>query len=245
MKTKGSKNTSLHNLPTVILCGGESLRFRNASYDAPKTLAPIGKQPILVHILDRFRRFGISRFIVCVRDSDTEIAAFFEDNPEHAVGVEVISTGENVPTGARLKAIEQLISCNQFLMSYGDFLTDVDLDVFWETHLKGAVVSTILAVNPNSAYGILKFDPDGYVSDFQEKPKLQHWVNAGLFIFQKRVFEYLHENTVLETEGLSLLIEAHELQAYQHVGYWQSMDTPKEHRLLNEIWESGNVPWLR
>lgn len=228
----------------VILCGGESLRFRSATHDAPKTLAPIGPLPILVHIINRFRKCGHERFILCVRDSDREIAAFFNSFPQHALGVSIVPTGEEVPTGGRLKMVENLVNHEHFLVSYGDYLCDVNLNDFLNTHLLRPVVATILAVNPKSSYGILRFDPNSFVYDFQEKPKLEHWVNAGLFCFSHSVFDYLNEHTVLETEGLSDLIRERQLQAYQHFGFWQSMDTPKEHQLLQNIWDSGNAPWL-
>lgn len=233
------------NIPVVILCGGESLRFRNSDHDYHKTLAPIGGKPILLHIIDRFRMFGMSEFIVCVRNSDTEIHEFFKNEAVNSEGIRLIRTGENTPTGGRLKSLENLINEPEFYLTYGDCLNDVNPLSLIELHSRRETICTITAVNPKSPCGIIDFGNDGLVYRFREKPQLDHWVNAGLFVFNQDIFQYLNEHSTLESDGLNALIEKNQLSVFKHTGFWQSMDSPKEYQLLINLWETDNAPWLK
>ena len=231
-------------IPIVILCGGESLRFRTRSADFSKALAPIGDAPIICHIINRFRKIGCSQFIICVRDSDTEIGSFFKENPTFSHGVSVVKTGEDTPTGGRLKNIESLIKTDQFFLTYGDYLTDVCIESIYRQHLLKMPVATVMAARPRSAYGLMELTKYDQVQVFEEKPLLNHWVNGGLFVFSKEVFSFITKTSILETDVLSQLIKNNGLYAYRHAGFWQSMDTQKEHQILNEMWKSKNTPWI-
>lgn len=233
------------NIPVVILCGGESLRFKSVDHDYHKALAPIGGKPILVHIIDRFKLFGLTEFIVCVRDSDNEIHAFFERTSNSSKGITIVRTGENTPTGGRLKHAEGLIGKREFFLCYGDCLNDVDVLYLLNQHRKKGVVATVTAVNPKSPSGIIDFEESGIAYRFREKPKLNHWINAGLFVFNTEVFNYLDNSSRLESDGLNRLIQNNQLFVYTHCGFWQSMDTLKEYQILKVIWESQKAPWVK
>ena len=230
-------------IPIVVLCGGESLRFRTRSADYSKALAPIGDVPIVCHIINRFRKIGCSHFIVCVRDSDVEISSFFKESSAFSYGLSVVKTGEYTPTGGRLKAIEDLIKTDQFVVTYGDCLSDVSIESVYNQHQEKKATATVMAAKPRSSYGILEVDENDAVTKFNEKPLLDYWVNAGLFIFNRQIFSYLNNESVLETDCLVKLVDNNQLMVYKHSGFWQAMDTPKEHELLVSMWASNNAFW--
>ena len=146
-------------------------------------------------------------------------------------------------TGGRLFKARKYLGKDTFLCTYGDGLSDVDISKVIDFHKSHGKIATMTAVRPVSRFGILEIENDGSISSFQEKPKSEGWINAGFFVFNAKIFDYLNENSILENEPLSMLSKENQLMAFKHDGYWQPMDTFREMTLLNELWASDNAPW--
>lgn len=220
--------------PSVILCGGEGLRFRNTADIVQKVLVPVGEQPIIQRMMDIYAHHGVDTFYLCVRDDDTQIRKYFESNPQ-ASGrkVSLVKTGNTTPTGGRVKAMESILQEEVFFLAYGDDLASVSLPDLVERHISMATTVTHSAARPRSPFGQPEINQQGMVQVFNEKPIMDDWVNAGFFVMNKRVFEYLIPGADLERETLPDLIASEELAAFQQKGFWQSMDTVKELSLSN------------
>lgn len=254
-------------MTAVILAGGLGTRLREETEFRPKPMVEVGGKPILWHIMKVFSHYGITDFVVCTgyrgevikeyfldyeaRNNDftitlgrTDDIVFHEQHLESDWRVTVADTGQATNTGGRVKRIQRYIEPGaRFLVTYGDGLADIDVDrlvAFHETHGRQATLTT---VRPVSRFGIVELDDDGGVNEFREKPQADGWVNAGFFVFEHSVFEYLSDDCVLEETPLKALAKDGELSAYPHEGFWQPMDTYRESKLLNELWDRGEAPW--
>lgn len=231
-------------MKTVILCGGEGVRFRNNVLDVPKVLALIGNRPILWHILKYYRSFGHREFILCLGNNADEIRAFI-DNTEEDWEVTAVDTGLNTPTGGRVKKIESYIDSDNFFVNYGDGLADVDLARLLNFHLGHGKTATLTAVRPFSQYGLMSLDGSDQVVNFEEKPRMTKYVNGGFFVFRRSIFNYLNEDEPIETSLFTKLVHERELMAFRHEGFWKSMDTFKENVELNQMWQGKAARWVR
>ena len=235
---------NVSEIPAVILCGGEGLRFRSTDHTVPKVLASIGDLPIVQHIIDLYAHFGIETFYLCIRDDATEIREYFRSHPiPEGRNLFLIETGNDTPTGGRIKALENLIVQRTFFVTYGDGLANVTLPDLVNTHLRLKATVTLTAARPRSPFGQLEIDTGGIVCSFNEKPFLDNWVNAGFFMMDQTVFGHLTASSDLERETLPQLMANRQLAAYEHWGFWQSMDTAKEHSLLNSLALQVPPPW--
>jgi len=158
------------------------------------------------------------------------------------VNVELVDTGVDTNTGGRVNKLADRIQDDTFCVTYGDGLADVDLKTLLEFHRSHGKIATLTAVNPILNFGLLDLGSDGSVERFREKPKLKEWINGGFFVFERRVFDYLDDDCVLEKEPFERLAAEGELMAYRHDGFWKCMDTFKDNVELNDIWENG-APW--
>jgi glucose-1-phosphate cytidylyltransferase len=156
--------------------------------------------------------------------------------------VTVADTGSNTMTGGRVKRIQKYVE-GRFIVTYGDGLADVDITKLLKFHESHGKLATVTTVRPLSRFGVMDLDATGKVERFREKPQTDDYVNAGFFVFESEVFDYLDEDCVLEQAPLEKLASLGELMAYRHEGFWQPMDTYREFVMLNEIWDSGNAPW--
>jgi glucose-1-phosphate cytidylyltransferase len=231
-------------MKVVILCGGESLRFKNAHFEESKVMAKIGEKPILWHIMQNYISFGFKDFILCTKDSDSEIATYFKkaENSKN-ITIEIIKTGEHTPTGGRVKLIEPLIKEDHFFVTYGDGLSNINISKLLDFHLEHKKIATLSAVKPRSQFGILKIEENNTVSEFLEKPKMLDWINAGFFVFSKTIFPYLELDQPMETSLFNKLPDLGELKAFKHHGFWKSMDTFKEKLEINEMCKNNKAPW--
>jgi glucose-1-phosphate cytidylyltransferase len=255
-----------NSLPAVILAGGLGTRIREETEFKPKPMVEIGGHPVLWHIMKHLAFYGIDRFIVCVgykgdvirdyflnyraRNNDFTVQlgshndlTFHSDHQESDWTVTIAETGELTNTGGRVFEIEKYIKGEEFLCTYGDGLSDLninDLKLFQESNGK---IATVTAVRPFSRFGILDIDSKENVTSFREKPQDEGWVNGGFFIFQPAIFSYLNPNVVLENEPLQKLSSEQELAAFKHEGFWQPMDTFRELKMLTALWDSGKPPW--
>ena len=253
-------------MKVALLAGGLGTRIREETEFRPKPMVFVGGKPILWHIMDRYAASGFNRFVVCAGYRGEIIREYFREfqsmNSDFTVKlgakqeiqyhdqfeeqgweVTVTDTGEKTMTGGRLFKARRFLEDDTFLCTYGDGLADIDLRKLVEFHKSHGKIATITAVKPVSRFGVLDLDSSSAVNQFREKPQADGWINAGFFIFNKSIFNYLDENSILENEPLAALASENQLMAYRHEGFWQPMDTFRELTILNELWDSGKAPW--
>lgn len=229
-------------MQVVILCGGKGTRMGKDLEGLPKALMAVGKKPIIWHIMKYFAYFGHNDFLLCLGYKGSDIIKYFKQQNEFKV--EFVDTGLETNTGGRIKRIQKYIHSDVFFTTYGDGLCDINLNSLLSFHLAHKKTATLTAVMPNSTFGIVGIDShSGLVSHFDEKPILDHWINGGFFIFDKRIFKYLKKTDVLEKETFARLVRENQLCAYKHQGFWECMDTYKDTLRLNELWTGGRAPW--
>ena len=250
-------------MKAVLLAGGLGTRMREETEFRPKPMVEIGGQPILWHIMRNLAHFGITDFVIASGYKSEVIDAYFREHQhwtdlpspgpgahafqgtgeESAWRVTVAFTGDLTPTGGRVARVAPLLDDGTFFVTYGDGLADVDIDALRLTHEASGRLATLTAVQPTSRFGLMDIEPDGTVTHFREKPKMKDWVSIGFFLFEPAVLDYLVAEGGLEEEGLTRLAADGQLTAYRHEGFWQPMDTFREFTILQDLWESGNVPW--
>jgi glucose-1-phosphate cytidylyltransferase len=254
------------SIPAVILAGGLGTRIREETEFKPKPMVEIGGRPVLWHIMKHLSSYGISRFVICVgykgdiirdyflnyraRNNDFTVSlgahdelTFYSDHEESDWSVTIAETGALTNTGGRVHGIKKYIPGERFLCTYGDGLSDINLDELERFQLEKNKIATVSAVKPLSRFGIMDIGSDDIVQNFREKPQAEGWINGGFFIFKPELFNYLKPNVILENEPLQQLASENQLAAYKHEGFWQPMDTFRESKMLNELWESGSAPW--
>lgn len=244
-------------MKTIVLCGGKGTRLDRHGALVPKALFRIGPEPLILHLFRIYQAHGLRDFVLSLGYLSEEFGKFFDgpvassaaksspqilDIDGDEVNVEFVDTGVETNTGGRVKKLEAVIDSDTFCVTYGDGLADVDLTGLIEFHRSHGKTATLTAVNPISNFGLLDLRSDGAVESFREKPKLKEWINGGFFVFERRVFDYLDDNCVLEKEPFERLAADGELMAYRHDGFWKCMDTFKDNVELNEIWEN-EAPW--
>jgi glucose-1-phosphate cytidylyltransferase len=258
----------------VILCGGLGTRLREETEFRPKPMVEVGGRPILWHIMKTYAHYGFREFVLClgyrgnvIRDyflnyeamnNDFTISfgssgakvAYHGKHDEQDFCVTLANTGADTMTGGRVKRIEQFIRGETFMVTYGDGLTDLDINALLAFHRSHGKLATVTAVRPVSRFGVMQLDGaqrDGGspVKSFAEKPRVDDWINAGYFIFNRGFFNYLScgDNCVLEHEPLSRAAADGQLVAYRHDGFFFAMDTYREYEALNRLWNSGRAAW--
>jgi len=249
----------------VLLAGGLGTRLREETEYRPKPMVEVGGRPILWHIMKNFAHFGLKEFVVCTgykgemikeyflnyeaRMNDFTIhlgpkshVEYFADHSEVDWTVTLADTGATTMTGGRVNRVARHLD-GSFIVTYGDGLADVDIGKLVGFHRSHGRLATVTTVRPLSRFGVMDLGCEGVVQRFREKPQTEDYVNAGFFVFEPRVLEYLTDECVLEVEPLEALANEGQLVAYRHDGFWQRMDTYREFAMLNEMWDSGDVPW--
>ena len=259
--------TSIADLSTIVLCGGLGTRLREETEFKPKPMVTIGGRPILWHIMKHYRHFGVRDFVLCLGYRGEAIRDYFLNyslyNSDFAIDfhsgeVETLSdgcaedwrvvlaeTGDTSLTGTRIRRALKYSANDTFLATYGDGVSDVDLDALLVHHKRCGKLATVTAVRPSSRFGEISIR-EGLVNRFHEKPQASEgWINGGYFVFDKRALDRvrLDDNVSLEEAVLETLAAEGELAVYEHRGFWQSMDTFREMQLLNEMWEYDRAPW--
>lgn len=250
----------------VILAGGLGTRLREETEFRPKPMVDVGGRPIIWHIMKLLAHGGITDFVVCagyrgevIRDYFLNYEARMNDftvhlgkrnsieyhghHPEADWQVTVADTGAETMTGGRVKRVERYVAGERVLVTYGDGLADVDVPALLAFHEAHGRLATVTTVRPLSRFGVMDLRPDGQVEHFREKPVTDDYVNAGFFVFEPQVFDYLDEHCILEQAPLEQLASIGQLMAYRHEGFWQPMDTYREYTMLNEMWSAGKAPW--
>ena len=259
-----SKETS-QSLPVVILVGGQGTRMRG---DTPvkKELVEVGGWPILWHVMKIFAAFGHNHFILALgHQADALKRYFLEFEPmsrdftlrlgdsgeidyhQHNQDdwrVTLADTGLLTDKGSRIRRVARYVDGDTFFVTYGDGVGDVDLHALLAFHRAHGRLATLTGVRARWQYGIVHADATGQVSGFEEKPLLDHWINGGFMVFNRGVFDYLGhgDDTDLEGQTLPRLAADGQLMMYRHTGFWRSMDTFKEARMLDELWRREH-PW--
>jgi glucose-1-phosphate cytidylyltransferase len=230
--------------PVVILCGGRGTRLQHDVPDLPKPLVEIGGRPILWHVIQIYANQGLRRFILCTGYKRERIEQFVAscDWPD-GVTVECVDTGLDTQTGGRINRIREKVADGTFMATYADGVADIDLGALGRHHEAHGDAATMCVVRPELQFGIALIGKGDRVDGFHEKPRAEHWINGGFFVFEPRVFDYLTDNSVLEREPLEGLAEDGQLHAFRHTGFWQCMDTLKDATALNDLWSSERPPW--
>ena len=252
-------------MKVVLLAGGFGTRISEESQYKPKPMIDIGGMPILWHIMKLYSHYGFHEFIICAGYKQEVIKEWFGDyflhtsditfdfaegnkmvvHHQHAEPwkVTVVDTGLNTMTGGRLKRIGKYLD-GAFLMTYGDGVCDVDIPKLIEHHRLHKTLATLTAVQPDGRFGIMDMEGD-FIRSFREKSKNDTgWINGGFMVLEPGVLDYVKDDTIMfEREPLEKLAQDGQLVNYRHYGFWQCMDTQREMKKLEDLWQSGNAPW--
>jgi len=252
-------------MKVIILAGGFGTRLAEYAETIPKPMVPIGGKPIIWHIMQRYAVFGHKDFYIALGFKSEVIKEYFlsfnainsdfsmdlstgKITTHNSSGIDwnvtLVDTGQDSMTGGRVKRLESFIGNEPFLLTYGDGVADIDIDALMKFHENHGRMVTITAVHPAARFGELSIDGD-CVKSFKEKPQVTRgWINGGFFVCQPQFFDLIKDDqTVLEKEPLEQAAIMGELMAYNHEGFWQCMDTKRDRDLLEELWQSGKVPW--
>ena len=233
-------------MKAVILAGGFGTRISEESYLKPKPMIEIGGDPILVHIMKIYSYYGINDFIICCGYKGDMIKKYFEDHKFDQWNVKTIDTGLETMTGGRLKRIEREID-DAFCMTYGDGVSDVDLNELISFHKKNKTLATLTAIHPPERFGVLELSGD-HVKEFHEKHRGEtSWINGGFFVFEKQIFDYIKngDSTTLDRAPFETLAKEKKLVAFKHEGFWHPMDTLRDKNHLEGLWASNKAPWKK
>jgi len=259
--------------PAMILCGGQGTRLRDVTELLPKPMVPIGSQPIVWHIMKNYAAFGVRRFILCLgykrenfidyfmsyhaRATDITIKlgqknqiTYHGTSGEEDWEVTLVDTGDKTMTGGRIaRAAKYLKDTDKdFFLTYGDAVSDVDISALLKQHQLEKKALTVTAVHPAGRFGEMNI-VDVNVVGFNEKPPNEDgFINGGFMVMQKDAANnYLSPaaELIFEQEPMRNVLADGEMQAYKHDGFWQCMDTAREHALLNQLWDSGSAPWTK
>ncbi len=253
-------------MKVVILAGGLGTRISEESIIKPKPMVEIGGKPILWHIMKIYSRFGYNDFVVCLGYKGYVIKEYFANYFMHNSNVTydlqgnnveihdsvcepwkitLVDTGDETMTGGRIKRVERFIDGNEFMLTYGDGVADIDIGQLVNFHHQHGRKATLTSVMPPGRFGIIDFGADNSINKFVEKPKADgSWINAGFFVLNKDVFDYIDgDGCTWERAPLERLAQEGQLMSYKHHGFWQAMDTLRDKNILNDMWNKGNAPW--
>ena len=231
-------------MKVVILAGGLGTRISEESDTQPKPMIKIGGMPVLLHIMKIYSYYKINEFIICLGYKGDVIKKFFSNYDSAPWNVQLIDTGLDTMTGGRIKRIQEHID-DTFCVTYGDGLSDININNLISFHKEKKSLATLTAIHPPERFGVLNLSGD-YVSEFHEKHTSESsWINGGFFVFEPEVFDYLQDGdmTILERTPLETLAKEQKLTAFKHNGFWFPMDTLRDKRHLENLWSTKKAPW--
>jgi glucose-1-phosphate cytidylyltransferase len=257
-------------MKVVILAGGYGTRIRDVAEDIPKPMIQIGPYPILWHIMKTYAHYGYKDFIICLGYRGQSIKDFFlnygpstrdftislgktdgikyhNEHDESGWNITLVDTGLQSMTGSRVSRIKKFIKGENFMLTYGDGVSDINIDRLVEFHKSHKKTLTVTGVRPPGRFGEMVSDANGRIIEFNEKPQASDGrISGGFFVASSKIFDYLRddENLVFEKEPMRRLLEDDQLMMYEHNGFWQPMDTNREYQLLNSLYKDGKAPWV-
>lgn len=256
-------------MKVVILAGGFGTRISEESHLKPKPMIEIGGMPILWHIMKGYSVSGFNDFIICCGYKGYVIKEYFADyylhrsdvtfdfcdnnnivihnNVAEPWRVTLVDTGLTTNTGGRVKRVKEYIEDDTFLLTYGDGVTDLNINDVVKYHEEKRTIGTVTAVQPGGRFGVLDIGEKGILNSFVEKSTEDGgWINAGFMALEPKIFDYIEgDETSLEKDALEKLAEEGNLAAYKHGGFWQCMDTQRDKELLERFIKEGNAPWIK
>ena len=254
-------------MKVVILAGGFGTRLSEATNLIPKPMVEIGGKPILWHIMKTYAEHGITEFVVCCGYKGYIIKEWFanyflhtsdvtfdlannqmevHNSQSESWKVTLVDTGLNTMTGGRIKKVQKYIGNEPFLLTYGDGVTDLNISETIKFHKKAGKLLTVTAYKPQGKFGSLEINESGIVTSFTEKPAGDgNWINAGYFICQPEVFDYIgdEDSVIFEKIPLENIAKDGEMASYKHQGFWKPMDILRDNIELNEMWDNNKAPW--
>jgi glucose-1-phosphate cytidylyltransferase len=252
-------------MKTIILAGGFGTRLAEETEIRPKPLVEIGPQPILWHIMKHYSHYGFNEFFIALGYKgemikkyildystlngmltvDMQTGKVLFDKPAYEPWmVHLVDTGANSNTGGRVKRMQTFIHNETFFLTYGDGVSNVNLDELLKFHKAQGRLVTLTAVRPPARFGGLSFDGDR-VAGFTEKPQTgEGWINGGFMVCEPGLFDYIDDDSSsLEADAMERLLKDNQIAAYKHFDFWQCMDTLRDKRLLEQLWQNGKAPW--
>lgn len=255
-------------MKVVLFAGGLGTRISEETDVRPKPMVEIGGKPILWHIMKIYSHYGFNDFIICLGYKGYVIKEYFmnyflhnsdiridlENNNMEILGtrsesfkVTLVETGLNTKTAGRLQQVKKYVDQEDFLLTYGDGVSDVNIKELVAFHKASNKIATVTSVQPDARFGGMDLAADGTVNAFREKAKSDaQWINGGFFVLKPEIFNYLQadmNNTMWEDEPLEKLTADNELMAYKHRGFWKCMDALRDKIELNELWDGNKAPW--
>lgn len=255
-------------MKVVLLAGGFGTRISEESHLKPKPMVEIGGKPILWHIMKYYSYYGYNEFIICCGYKQHVIKEWFanyylhnsditfdftcdnkmivHNNVAEPWKVTLIDTGLHTMTGGRIKRIKEYVNNEPFMLTYGDGVSDVDINKLVNFHKSHGKIATMTAVNVGQQFGVLEIDENGTINKFREKSDTDGGViNAGFMVLNPEIFDYIEgDNTVFEKEPLETIASEGQLKAYMHPGFWKCMDTQRDREKLEEMIETKQAPWM-
>lgn len=256
-------------MKVVLLAGGFGTRISEESHLKPKPMIEIGGKPILWHIMKIYSHYGFDEFIICCGYKQYVIKEYFSDYYLHMSDVTfdfknnnnmiihnnfaepwkvtLVDTGLNTMTGGRIKRIEPYVGDEDFMLTYGDGVSDVDISKLLKFHKEHDKIVTMTAVTTSQRFGVLDVNEDGLINSFREKSDLDAGlINGGFMVLKPEIFKYIKDDSsVFEKEPLETVASKGELIAYKHNGFWQCMDTQRDKQQLESLWTTGKAPWRK
>ncbi len=253
-------------MKVVLLAGGFGTRISEQSHLKPKPMIEIGEKPILWHIMKYYSQYGFHDFVICLGYKQYVVKEFFADyflhtsdvtfdlagnkmevhnNYSEPWKVTLVDTGLNTMTGGRIKRIKSYVDDEPFMLTYGDGVCDVNLDELLKFHQSHGKIATMTTVNITQLKGVLDINDNNVVRSFREKDEADaSLINGGFMVLNPEIFSYLKDDTtILEQEPMQKLAAEGQLMSFHHPGFWQCMDTQREMKKLEDLWQSGQAPW--
>ncbi|UTW61767.1 glucose-1-phosphate cytidylyltransferase [bacterium SCSIO 12741] len=255
-------------MKVVIFAGGFGTRISEESYLKPKPMIEIGGKPILWHVMKSYEHYGFNDFIICLGYKGYMIKEYFmnyflhnsdvtidlannnleiHQSKSESFKVTLIDTGLHTMTAGRLKRVKEHLGNETFMLTYGDGVSDVNINELIDFHKKNKKLATVTSIQPAGKFGSLEIEEDGSVTKFMEKPKGDgHWINGGFFVLEPQVLDYLGDDsdeTMWEDYPLVNLASDNQLAAYKHHGFWKCMDALRDKQELEGLWQSGEAKW--
>lgn len=252
-------------MKVVILCGGKGTRLREETEYKPKPMVEIGRRPIIWHIMKLYSHYGFKEFVLCMGYKHQVIRDYFLNyrymNTDLTVSlaadntlvyhnsydedwlVTMAYTGQETKKGKRIKMIAPYLDGDRFMLTYGDGVANVNIDDLIAYHKTEGVSATFTGVHPISRFATVERNSSGKIIDWNEKKSLEGYINAGFFVLENNVLDYIEGDVEFEEEPMKRLAQEGKVAMYSHEGFWHCMDTYRDFMLLNEMWVGGNAPW--